>query len=139
MDPNRMTQKSQEALQRAQQLAVQFGHVEVDGEHLLMALLTQEGGVIPRLLTKADVSLEALVANLRNRDCASLDVTIEALAHIGNDVAVLPLIALFHDVEDEGVREHIARALAAMEEVESIEEVLNLLHGRRPIDQLGLR
>ena len=32
MDINRFTQKSQEALQAAQSLAVRFGHVEVDGE-----------------------------------------------------------------------------------------------------------
>ena len=34
MDMNRMTQKSQEAIQAAQALATRFGHVEVDGEHL---------------------------------------------------------------------------------------------------------
>ena len=53
MDPSRLTQKSQEAFQGAQQLAIRFGHVEVDGEHLLMALLVQDEGVVPRLLHKA--------------------------------------------------------------------------------------
>ncbi len=34
MDPNRLTEKSQVALQEAQKNAVRFGHQEVDGEHL---------------------------------------------------------------------------------------------------------
>ncbi|MBC2868584.1 ATP-dependent chaperone ClpB [Streptomyces mexicanus] len=53
MDINRLTQKSQEALQDAQTKAVRYGHVEVDGEHLLLALLDQPEGLVPRLLTTA--------------------------------------------------------------------------------------
>jgi len=59
MDSNRMTQKSQEALQQAQNLAVQYGHQEVDSEHLLMALVSQQDGLIPRLLNRINVPLEA--------------------------------------------------------------------------------
>jgi len=65
MDINRMTQKTQEALQAAQSLAVHFGHVEVDGEHLLLALLEQEGGLVPRLVTRLDIDLRNLVAAIR--------------------------------------------------------------------------
>jgi ATP-dependent Clp protease ATP-binding subunit ClpB len=50
---NRLTQKSQEALQDAQTKALRFGHVEVDGEHLLLALLDQPEGLVPRLLAAA--------------------------------------------------------------------------------------
>src|SRR3979411_2663312 len=55
MDMNRLTQKSQEALQDAQTKALRFGHTEVDGEHLLLALLDQPGGLVPRLLEGAAV------------------------------------------------------------------------------------
>ena len=48
MDPNRLTQKSREALESAQAHAVRLGQVEVDAEHLLLALLEQEGGLAPR-------------------------------------------------------------------------------------------
>ena len=44
MDLNRLTQKSQEALHDAQTKALRFGHTEVDGEHLLLALLDQGEG-----------------------------------------------------------------------------------------------
>ena len=46
MDMNRLTQKSQEALHDAQTKALRFGHVEVDGEHLLLALLDQGEGLV---------------------------------------------------------------------------------------------
>ena len=65
MDINRMTQKTQEALQAAQSLAVHFGHVEVDGEHLLLALFEQEGGLVPRLVARLDIDLRNLVAATR--------------------------------------------------------------------------
>ena len=43
MDVNRLTQKSQEALHDAQTAAIRFGHSDVDGEHLLVALLRPGG------------------------------------------------------------------------------------------------
>ncbi len=61
MDINKLTQKSQEALAEAQAKATAYGHVEVDGEHLLYALLTQENGLVPRILTRMDVDLDALL------------------------------------------------------------------------------
>ncbi len=64
MDINRMTQKSQEALQSAQTKALRYGHQEVDGEHLLLALLEQPEGLIPRLLSRMEVPAEALKAEV---------------------------------------------------------------------------
>jgi ATP-dependent Clp protease ATP-binding subunit ClpB len=64
MDLNRLTQKSQEAVAAAQNLAVGYGHTEVDGEHLLLALLEQEGGLVPRLFEKMDVPADVLRAKL---------------------------------------------------------------------------
>jgi ATP-dependent Clp protease ATP-binding subunit ClpB len=58
VDLNRLTQKSQEALHDAQTKALRYGHTEVDGEHLLLALLDQEGGLVPRLLSVADVDAD---------------------------------------------------------------------------------
>ena len=60
MDINRLTQKSQEALQSAQTKALRYGHQEVDAEHLLLALLEQPEGLVPRLLSRMDAPTEAL-------------------------------------------------------------------------------
>ncbi|MBK5275527.1 MAG: ATP-dependent chaperone ClpB [Desulfuromonadales bacterium] len=60
MDFNKLTQKSQEAFAEAQNKAVTLGHMEVDGEHLLWALLNQPDGLIPRLLQRMDLQPESL-------------------------------------------------------------------------------
>ncbi len=66
MDMNRMTQKTQEAIQSAQSLAVRYGHVEVDGEHLLLALLEQEGGLVSRLVQRLDIDSGKLIEAVRS-------------------------------------------------------------------------
>ncbi|MDX6561025.1 MAG: ATP-dependent Clp protease ATP-binding subunit ClpB, partial [Gaiellales bacterium] len=70
MDPNRLTQKTQEALHDAQTRALRDGHTEIDVEHVLFALLTQSDGLVPRLLERAGVDLAALQADLE-RNLAS--------------------------------------------------------------------
>ncbi len=62
MDNSKLTQKSQEAIAAAQTKAVRYGHVEIDVEHLLLTLLEQEDGLVPRICAKMDVSGD----NLRN-------------------------------------------------------------------------
>jgi ATP-dependent Clp protease ATP-binding subunit ClpB len=62
MDMNRLTQKSQEAVQQAQAIALRYGHTEVDGEHLLLALLDQPEELVPRLLRQFDTDVDALRA-----------------------------------------------------------------------------
>ncbi len=57
---NSLTQKSQEALHDAQTKALRFGHTEVDGEHLLLALLDQPEGLAPRLLAQAGADPDRL-------------------------------------------------------------------------------
>ncbi len=61
MDPNKWTKKTQEALAAAQEEALRRGQVEADGEHLLLALLEQQEGLIPRLLEKMNVNLSLVV------------------------------------------------------------------------------
>ena len=55
MQADRLTIKSQEALQEAQRIAQNYSHQEVDGEHLLLAMLSQPESLIPDLLEKVGV------------------------------------------------------------------------------------
>ena len=64
MDINRFTEKSREALTTAQGLAAQYGHQEVDAEHLALALVNQEDGFVPRVLERVGVAHKALVTAL---------------------------------------------------------------------------
>ncbi|MEC4682103.1 MAG: ATP-dependent chaperone ClpB [Nitrospirota bacterium] len=60
MDVNKLTQKSQEALQQAIDTARRRGNTEVEPLHLLKALLEQEGGIVPPILLKSGVVPEDL-------------------------------------------------------------------------------
>jgi ATP-dependent Clp protease ATP-binding subunit ClpB len=65
MDFNRLTEKSQEAIRQAQTIATNHGNQQVDVEHLLLAMLEQEGGLAPSILLRADVPLENLHRRLK--------------------------------------------------------------------------
>ncbi|MBR0093670.1 MAG: AAA family ATPase, partial [Synergistaceae bacterium] len=60
MDMNKLTRKSQEALATAQATASEYNHQQVDVEHLLLALLSDAGGLIPQLLKKMDINTDLL-------------------------------------------------------------------------------
>jgi ATP-dependent Clp protease ATP-binding subunit ClpB len=66
MNLEKLTVKSQEALQAAQAAAIQFGHPEITPEHLLHALLNQDEGLVPILLQRIGVDVERL--RRRTRD-----------------------------------------------------------------------
>ena len=60
MDMNRFTEKAQEAVRDAQTLATRHSNQQIDVEHLMLALLQQEGGLVPSVLTRAGVNVEPL-------------------------------------------------------------------------------
>src|SRR5688500_20146127 len=64
MNTNKYTEKAQEALYGAQRYAEDRSHNQVDVEHLLLQLLDQEDGVVPRLLEKLGAAPRQLFAQL---------------------------------------------------------------------------
>ena len=62
---DRFTERSQEALTAAQQAAQQLQHATVEPEHLLLALLEQQDGLVPTLLRRMEVQPETMSARLR--------------------------------------------------------------------------
>ena len=62
MNLNTYTQKSLEAVQSARDLAVQNGHQQLEQVHILLSLLRQEGGLVPQLLRKMEITVESLEA-----------------------------------------------------------------------------
>ncbi len=61
---DKLTQKTQEAIQAAQQTATRYSHQAVDVPHLLLALITQENGLIPRILEKVGVNVVSVQASV---------------------------------------------------------------------------
>jgi len=80
MNLDKLTEKSQAALVEAQAIATRNQHQAVDVEHLALALIEQEGGLVPRLFEKAQVSPELLRAKLENE--------IAKLPRVSGDTAV---------------------------------------------------
>ena len=64
MQPEKFTQKSQEALQEAQRIARELSHQELDGEHLALALIGQTDSLIPDLLERLGVPVARLKPDL---------------------------------------------------------------------------
>ena len=61
MNYEKFTQNSQDAIIESQNIAIQMGHQQLDVEHVLLALLLQEEGLISRILKLMDVDLAAFV------------------------------------------------------------------------------
>jgi ATP-dependent Clp protease ATP-binding subunit ClpB len=60
MDINRFTEKAQEAVRSAQTIATRHSNQQMEVEHLMLALLEQEGGLVTSILTRAGVNTEPL-------------------------------------------------------------------------------
>ncbi len=64
MDANKLTQKALEALQSAQNIAIENNNVQIMPEHLLYALIDQQNGLIGQLIKKMGKSPDALLSGL---------------------------------------------------------------------------
>ena len=65
MDPNRLTEKAQDAMRQAQSMAQREGQTQIEPEHLALALLEQDGGVAARVVEKAGGNAATLMQRLR--------------------------------------------------------------------------
>ncbi|WP_394266743.1 ATP-dependent chaperone ClpB [Anaerotignum sp.] len=66
MNLQKFTQKSLEAIQNAQSMAVEYGNPQMDQQHLLVTLLTQDEGLIPQLMQKMNVNINGLLQAAEN-------------------------------------------------------------------------
>src|SRR4029450_9015237 len=65
MNINKYTEKAQEAILAAQQLADREGHPEIAPEHLLLTLVEQREGIVPEIIRKMNAGPAAIAAALR--------------------------------------------------------------------------
>src|ERR1051325_9685468 len=71
MDINRFTEKAAEAVRAGQTLATRYNNQQIEVEHLLLALLEQQGGLVPSILTRAGINVDTLRAAIE-RDVGRL-------------------------------------------------------------------
>jgi ATP-dependent Clp protease ATP-binding subunit ClpB len=65
MNLNKYTEKAQEAVLGAQQLAERLGHPQIEPEHLLYTLIDQRGGVVPDVLRKMNLDPAAVLTSVQ--------------------------------------------------------------------------
>jgi ATP-dependent Clp protease ATP-binding subunit ClpB len=114
MNLNKLTEKAQEAILGAQNLATEQNHAEVTPEHLLMTLVEQSGGIVPSVLRKLSLDPARVSQDAR----ALLNQIPQAY---GADVRLSPRMKLIVDsaqaeatrLQDEYIStEHLLLALA---------------------------
>ncbi|ESU71455.1 ATP-dependent Clp protease ATP-binding protein, partial [Geobacillus thermopakistaniensis] len=122
MDASRLTEKLQEALMAAQSLAKERHHQQLDVEHLLIALLEQEGGLAPRLVELSGADKEKAADWLRSQ----LRQKPEVHGADGQLYVAPALARLLEEAENEAKR--------MQDEYISVEHVLLALpHGAEPV------
>src|SRR3979411_3283592 len=87
IDPNKLTEKSQEALIAAQNYARENGHSQIDVEHLALALVQQQGGIVPSILYELNATpppvASALEGELQKQPKVQGNVQVSASARLG--------------------------------------------------------
>ena len=87
MNIQKFTQKSIEAVNDCEKLAYDYGNQEIEQEHLLVALLSQEDGLIPKLIDKMEINVEHFTENVKRHLAARTKVSgSSAQVYVGNDL-----------------------------------------------------
>ena len=87
MNIQKFTQKSIEAVNDCEKLAYDYGNQEIEQEHLLVALLSQEDGLIPKLIDKMEINVEHFTENTKRHLAARTKVSgSSAQVYVGNDL-----------------------------------------------------
>ncbi len=113
---DRYTQKSQEALYEAQHIAQEYNHPQVEPEHLLRALITQEGGVVPSVFKRMGVDAGLILQDL-DQELARKPRAYGATAQVGIGERLVKILQeaekIADSMKDEYVStEHLLLAMA---------------------------
>jgi ATP-dependent Clp protease ATP-binding subunit ClpB len=91
MDIDKFTEKSQQAVTAAQEIALRLGHQQVDGEHIHLALLNQEDGLIPKLISVMGENADLITSSIENE--------LEKLPKVfGNSISSLYATRRFNEI-----------------------------------------
>jgi ATP-dependent Clp protease ATP-binding subunit ClpB len=129
MDFNRFTEKLQEGLRAAQGIASRNGQQQLDVEHLLTALLEQEGGLTQSILAKAQVNLETVHRRLA-QDLDRLPKVSGPAAGLDQIYVTSRLQKLLNQAETD--------AKALKDEYVSVEHVLLAASDEKAFKELGI-
>ena len=129
MQLDRFTEKAQEAVVAAQQLATRLNHAQIDPEHLLAALVGQQGGIVPSVLRKMGVDPTSLARTL------DADLQKRPKAYGGSEAGIGPrLRAVVEAAEKEGGAEYylIEQEGSRLSSLETVRQCLANFRKIRP-------
>ena len=117
MRHEKYTQKAREAIAGAQETAAQFGHASLEPAHLLRALITQEGGVVPSVIDRAGADAAMILQSI-DQELARMPRASGASLQVGASQAAVAVIQeadqIAQSMKDEYVStEHLLMALAS--------------------------
>lgn len=115
MNAQKLTQKSIEAIQAANGLAVENQNQQIEQVHLMLALLEQDGGLIPQLFEKMGVSVDNVQIQLKN--------AIDALPAVTGSGRKADEVYVSQDV-DRALREAEKEASRMKDEYISVEHLM---------------
>ncbi len=129
MRQERFTEQAQEALQASQQMAMQYKHSQWDVEHILLALLMQQQGLVGEIFKELKVDAESI----RNKVEEALEDTPKVSYQTGQIYATPRIAMLMQKADEEAKRlkdefistEHLLIAMVA----DNKGEAANILHG----------
>ncbi|MEM9400360.1 MAG: ATP-dependent chaperone ClpB [Verrucomicrobiota bacterium] len=137
MDLSKFTEKAKEALMEGQTIAALFEHQATDVEHLFMALLDQENGLIPRLIEKCDCRAELIKNNLTKE--LERQPKVKGSSQVGQNYVTQQLNALLLKAKNEAKKlkdeyvsvEHFVLAMLEEKQNSVVGEILR----KRGIDR----
>jgi ATP-dependent Clp protease ATP-binding subunit ClpC len=128
MRPERFTEQAKEVMASSQQMAVQFQHAQWDVEHILMALLVQQQGLVPEILKELNANADLIKSQVE----ATLEKTPKVQYQSGQLYATPRIQELMQRAEGEANRlkdefistEHLLIGIVA----DNKGEAANILH-----------
>ena len=108
MNIQKFTQKSVEAINDCEKLAYEYGNQELEQEHLLVALLQQEEGLIPKLIEKMEIQTDHFVNRVEQALQKRTKVQ-GGQVYVGQDLNKVPgltdaVVAYLDDIKANGMR-----------------------------------
>jgi ATP-dependent Clp protease ATP-binding subunit ClpB len=128
MDLKSFTEKSQQAVLEAQNCALRLGQQQVDAEHLALALVRQEGGLVSRLLEKAGTSPREYAQ--------ALEQELKKLPSVSGPGADAGQLSISNRLRQILIRAHEA-ATRMKDEFVSVEHIFCELAGEAPASAVG--
>ena len=115
MNMNQFTQKSLAAIQGAQDIALEYGHQQIEQAHLLMALVQDGEGLIPQLLTNMGLTLPSFQAAVQHE--------VEKLPRVSGGGREADKVYVAQDV-DRALKSAESAAASMKDEYISVEHIL---------------